>query len=206
MNSEIDRVCNRARAKTKAILRLRAFLSLPSLLLQYKTHVWHIVEFSSLVYYHASAVYLAKIEQIQDGFLRELAVDRRVAFLEHNIGPLQLRREIAAQGFLHKIVLGHAHPGFRELFPAYIPPARRTRHSQEGHSKRFVDQTGGRRHELVFRSLFAAVRVYNSLPQYIVDSIDVSTFQRCLVERARSACRSGDEAWNIMYHPFRYPA
>jgi hypothetical protein len=200
---ESDRICKKARPKLKALLRTKHFNSLSSLIIQYKAHVLTLLEGSALAMYHAAAMYLDKLDRVQRSFLREVDLSEEQAFLEFNLAPLSLRRDIAAQGFLHKISLGECHPEFQLLFPpASQSQAHRhdTRHSRV-HTRALQDRVHGGCLGLMQRSLFAAVRVYNKLPQHIADRQDISGFQHDLTEIARSACRGGQENWQSM---FRY--
>ena len=96
--------------------------------------------------YHASLTHLESIDALQCRFVNEICLTEEIAFLEFNMAPLKLRRDIGALGRLHKIQLGEAHPDFGFLF------ARNQIWS-------FVSITrhGGRRHGRQFEEIAVAV-------------------------------------------------
>ena len=57
---------------------------------------------------------------MQRSFIQELGLTEEDAFLKLNQAPLELKRDIAALGLLHKIQLGEAHPDFDALFPKAV--------------------------------------------------------------------------------------
>ncbi len=200
MNAEADRIVKKARPKLKALLRTRAFNPVDALISQYKAHILPLLEGSALAIYHASQIYLDKVDRVQDVFLREICMTDEQAFLDFNLAPVCLRRDIAAQGFLHKIALRECHPAFRELFPQALPVTHS--HVTRGtcmHTRAFKDRIGGGCVQLMHKSLFGAIRVYNDFPQNVVDAKDVSTFQSALTELARERCRAGSQNWQTMF-------
>ena len=117
MNEAIDFVVTRARPKIKALLRARAFYTIVDLIIQFKNHIWGIIEYSHGCVMHASDSALARIDQLQKSFVRELRVTEEFVFLTYNFAPLELRRDIGILGFLHKRVFGECHPGILNLLP-----------------------------------------------------------------------------------------
>ena len=119
------------------------------------------------------------------------------AFLDHNLAPLCLRRDIDSLGCLHQIVLGLAHPEFGILFPAAPPPANAhaTRLAQSLHSCQLLDRCDGSHSQQLARSLFGLVRIYSLLPQYVVNSPSVNVFQTHATEMARARCRALAPRW-----------
>ena len=64
MSEDVDRVLAIIRPKVKALLRTR------SLLMQYKTHIWGIVEYHYGSICHAAASTICKLDDVQSHFLR----------------------------------------------------------------------------------------------------------------------------------------
>ena len=95
--------------------------------------------------------------------------------------PLRLRRDMAMLGVIHRSVLGKGPPQFQELFQRAdaSAPTRATRQSAKRHNKQLVDMRMGRFLEVVRRSAFGLIAVYNMLRQTIVDEETVCGFQRC---------------------------
>ena len=87
MSDAVDYVCARARPKIKALLRSRPYYNVADLIVQFKTHIWGLIEFTHGSVMHASETLLAKIEDLQRGFVRQLAMTEEMAFLDHNMAP-----------------------------------------------------------------------------------------------------------------------
>ena len=186
----------------KAILRTQLYNSISSMVQQFKAHVWPILEGSNGAIFHAASSYLKPLDDIQSSFLLALGISERDAFLEHNMAPLGLRRDIGALGLLHKITLGASHPAFRSLLPAADRtnvPRYVTRDAAKLHNKTFYDRSAGSHLSAMKRSIFAAVRVHNRLPQLCVDAETVSGFQRSVTEIARTACRARKCEWQRIF-------
>ena len=195
MDVECRRIVKKARPKCTAILRTSSYYSVKELLNQFKTHVLCLLEGSSCAVFHASNTHLQSLDRVQTSFVEKLGLGESEAFLAHNLAPLTLRRDIAALGFLHKIVLGIAHPAIVALFPMASP----SRYSSRRHSKQFVDQIRAEDTLVLRRSLFGMCSVYNRLPQGYVNVDSVSEFQAMLVSDARVACQSGRVSWQHLF-------
>ena len=149
--------------------------------------------------FHTATHLLAKIDQVQTRFLRELGLSEEHAFLEFNFAPPKLRRNIGILGLLHKRVLDLCHPSFERLLPWYnqrFDEARGFGHSKQlyGHWVEVTHCQG-----LFARSIFAMVDIYNNLPQQAVDATSVTIFQKYLTHIARTKCQSGDGAWSSSF-------
>ena len=153
-----------------------------------------LVEYHTPVLFHAAPSNIDKLDQLQRSFLHELGIEEAVAFLDFNFPPLSIRRNIGMLGFLHKRVLGRAHPCFSALFPFA------TNHGN-GHSKSLATHAGNFQELLLKRSLFALVRVYNQLPQYVIDLDDISLFQSALTTFAKNECNNGRQYWQHTFDP-----
>ena len=195
MHSVVDQILNKIRPKTTDILRTRAYYSIPDLILQFKVHIWAIIEAHLIGYLHAVTPLLDKIDGVQRRFLRELDVSPEQAYLEFNFAPPSLRRHIAALGLLHKRVLGKCHSSYNKLLPMWAERFSEPRGL--GHSKQlyahWVEITSYR--SLWNRSIFALVDVYNDLPQHVVDAPSVSTLQNYINHIVRTRCQQSDAAW-----------
>ena len=118
-------------------------------------------------------------------------------------GFLELRRDIAALGPLHKIQLGEAHADFDGLFPKAIElPPTQTRHGARRHGRQFAEITG--RCYYFNQSLFGMTKVYNVLPEYAVSRPTVASFQFSHTKDARIACLSGRQVWMSIFHNRNY--
>jgi len=199
MHTAIDQLLTKIRPKITAILRTRAYYSVSQLLTQFKTHIWGLMETNMGGIFHAATHLLAKIDQTQARFLREVGLSEEQAFMEFNFAPPKLRRNIGILGLLHKRVLGLCHPSFDRLLPWYS-----TRFSEArglGHSKQLYGHWVEVSHYrgLFSRSIFAMVDIYNNLPQQAVDASSVTSFQQYLIHIARTRCQSEDVAWSSSF-------
>ena len=146
-------------------------------------------------YFHAAPGLLEKVDGAQNTFPRELDLSPADAFLNHAFAPPSLRRNVGILGLLHKRVLGKCHPSFDRLLPWWT-----TRFSEprgQGHTKQLYGHgVEISHHQAIFqRSIFGMVDVYNDLPQQVVDSCSVSSFQHCLMHIISTRCKLEDVNW-----------
>ena len=127
---------------------------------------------------------------MQKHFVHELGIAEEEAFLQYNLAPICLRRDVGVLGFLHKRVLGECHPGIARLFP--MCGEIRPRHNKQIESRLYECVS---RPVLFNRSIFGMVHIYNRLPQFFVDLENVSKFQHELTNVAREACATGVATW-----------
>jgi hypothetical protein len=169
------------------------------MVLQYKTHVLGIVESVTAGIYHAGSTILAPLDRVQTTFVHNFNIDVTDAFMNHNLAPLSLRRDIAMLGFLHKCNLPGAHPEMEKLFP------RRPGNGADGSPRRLWNiLTFSRRTfhpDLANRSLFGLTYVYNALPQHIVSLSTIQEFQHELTDLARRKIRNGHGDWETFLSP-----
>jgi hypothetical protein len=106
MHSCIDHIMSEARAKITTIFRIRGFYDAAQLINHFKTHVWSLLEMNAAAILHAAISRLEKFDDAQIRFLRTIDITPEHAFLEYNLAPPKLRRNIPMPGMLHKRVLG----------------------------------------------------------------------------------------------------
>ena len=94
-HSAVAQVLSKIRPKVTAILRSRGYYDVPGLIMQFKAHVWGIIESHIGGYVHAASTLLDNMDGVQRRFLRELDLIPEQAFLEFNFAPPSLRRHIA---------------------------------------------------------------------------------------------------------------
>ena len=203
MQEDISSITQRCAPKIRVILRTKRFYNNKDLINQFSTHIWSFIEHHTSGIYHATRTQLHSVDRLQSSFLRELDIDARTAFLEYNFGPLQLRRDIAMLGFLHKRVLGLAHEHFSELFPFAAGVVSNYAERFPKHNKQLKSFSGNFefREMLWRRSVFGLVQIYNKLPQSFIDSHSVHDFQVCLTEFARTRCTENLPDWIYTYDP-----
>jgi hypothetical protein len=109
MSINIDKCVAKARPKACAILKCMPLYMRKDLILQFKTHVWCHLELNTGGHYHACDTVLARLDSVQRNFIRSLDLSPTRAFLDYNLAPLCLRRDIAMLGFIYNAVHGRTH-------------------------------------------------------------------------------------------------
>ena len=139
---------------------------------------------------------------MQYHFLETLEVTTCDAFLNFNFAPLAIRRRISVLGLLFKITIEKCHPGFREIFQSSPVSVYRSSHNfrKALHDYQLSDLCTGRQSDLVDRSIFGLVRVFNALPKYCLETNSVSTFQKRCTDIVREKCMKGDPKWHQNFH------
>ena len=148
---------------------------------------------------------LEPLDRIQLSFFREVGLDVQSALLDFHMGPLSQRRDISMLGLLHKCVLGCAHPSLCQMFaPApstQIQSQHATRLARHRHNRQINDVWRGGQLDIVRRSLLGLIKVYNILPQQVVDAADVHIFQKRVTSIIRRACEDGVQDWQALLSP-----
>ena len=121
------------------------------------------------------------------------------------MAPLNLRRDIAMMGLLHKVTIPTAHPHLLALFPPSATPSHphATRLSTRRHNKQLHEHCDGQHTEQMSRSLFALVNLYNLLPQHVIDAPTITSFQSMLTNAARTQCKNNANNWDQTFSPRR---
>ena len=195
MERDIDTSVARARPKIQALLKTESIYSVSDMLVQYKTHIWSILEYQNGTIMHAAPCLLAKLDDMQKSFVNKLLLTEPMAFLDFNLAPPGMRRDIGILGFLHKRVLGQCHVAIRQLLPFIAPQAAWHDKQLESHIESCIA-----RPQLFCRSLFGMVAVYNRLPEEVVESTSVKQFQQKLTSIAKAKCDNGCPSWQRIWH------
>ena len=195
MRPLIDALLTKVRTKSRALLRLRHVYTLDTLISQFKTHMWCHLEFSSGAIILATATERQRIDAMQRGFLREIGLSDSEAFVKYNFPPPSLRRAVAILGFVHKRVLGICHPALRQAFP-FSPYPNARYHDKQLQTN--IEKMIAHR-PLYMRSVWHYILIYNRLPQGIIDSKTVSTFQGKLTQIAKFRCQCDEPTWRDAY-------
>ena len=145
---------------------------------------------------------LDQLDRVQRRLLRELGLSAEEALEKYNLALLETRRDIAMLAVLHKVVLGLAPPQLAALFPA-APPAEPGRSSTRLLVRRHDRQLLQRvcRTDVLKRSLFGMVSVYNALPPEVVSAKTISAFQSKLQSGVRVAAMRAVEEWPRVLNP-----
>ena len=202
MREAVDAIIKKARPKLKSLMRTVVFYDLPDMVIQYRTHILSLVECHTGAIYHTCDSTLREIDKLQDDFLQTVGLNDKDAFLNWNLAPLALRRDIAILGFLHKCNLRLTHPSVCDFFRVgqiagrILPagsglPHRHTRPMESHRSLVRFQQS------LYERSILNMVNVYNLLPQAFVEAPSVTEFQSKLTAVCREKCKYNDNNWKV---------
>ena len=197
-------VATEAGWRLKTLLRGRRFFTTPELVRLYKVQIFSYMASSHPALYHAAPSILARIDRVQERFLKEIGVTQKEAIKDYRLAPLSNRRDMGMLGALHKINLDLAPPQFQALFPRLgrteEPLLRqRLRYWRPLHSKQLYTHATFSSSHAFKRSMFGLVHCYNALPQRIADSNTVKTLQRCLQAALLRLAELGAEDWPRLY-------
>ena len=189
----------------QTLLRTRAFFSTPELVHLYKAQVLSYCESSTPGIYHAAASVLERIDKVQRRFLRNVGLDDFAALKDFRLAPLSSRRDISMLGVLHKVVLGKAPKPLAALFPVvgvvHEPLAvfQRLRHWRPRHTRQLHTDVNYGSNDVMQRSLFGLVHLYNRLPQTAVDSSSARAFQGKLQAALKKFADSRADNWQELF-------
>jgi hypothetical protein len=185
------------------LLRTSHFYDTASMMQSYKSHILCLLEGATAAIYHASDSTLARLDALQCRFLRALNLTDSVAFLEGNLAPLGLRRDIAMLGLVYKCVNRIAHPDLCSLFTRAVASqqVRNTRTEAARHDLQLASEASTARLNIFRRSLFGLVEVWNLLPSDIVHAQSVSQFQSALTLFAKRLCKLNVVFWQVRFSP-----
>ena len=185
------------------MLTSRRFFTTANLVHLYKAQILSFIELSTPGLYPAPSV-LDCVDRVQRRFLREIGLTEILALRDWRLAPLGSRRDMSMLGALHKINLGTAPPQLMALFPPRGPVVeplarQRLRHWRPLHTRQLCTQASFTSTELMQRSVFGLARVYNLLPQSVVDSASVKLFQRTLQRALLRFAEAGADDWMSLY-------
>ena len=162
------------------------------------------MESSTSALYHAAPSTLARIDRVQQRFLREIGLTEVEALRDYRLAPLNARRDMAMLGVLHKVNLDQAPDQlqvfFRRLGARQEPPLRqRLRFWRPLHCKQLNTPATSLSSDVLRRSLFGLAHCYNALPQRLVDFTSVKALQRELQRALLRLAELGADDWQRLY-------
>ena len=207
MGAAVHEIVAKGAWKITTLLRSKRYHTMKEMMNLYKCHVLSYLESSTPALYHASKTTLDPLDNLQRRFLREVGgVTPDATLCNLNLAPLNSRRDIAMLGLIHRAALRQGPQHFREWFvPA--PPAPTTlvtRRSTRAHRWQLHDLVDSDHTELLKRSVFGLIRVYNELEQNIVDTRSVKEFQHNLQNKLKQLAENNTEGWELTYDPEHY--
>ena len=210
MNTASTKCAKKAAFKLKSLLRCRRFYSTVDLVMLYKSHVLSFIEYRTPALHFASSSVLNEIDDVQVRFVREIGLSEEFAFMSFNLAPLQVRRDIAMLGVIHRAASRSGPPQLWRFFQRTVSdrggrPSRNVRHSLQ-----VSEWAPGRNLEIMRRSALGMIRVYNLLAQETVEQQTMKDFQKSLTNLVRDRVVARDSRWKVLLscrHPLfqRHP-
>ena len=195
MGSATHKCATKAALKTRALLRSRRFYNHVDLIMLYKSHVLSYIEYRTAGIHFATTSVLIELDDVQSRFLRQLDLSEESALMDFNLAPLNVRRDIAILGVIHRAVLHQGPPCLWRFFRRAEDHNRRSSSRRTRHSLQLAEWPRERDLEIMRRSALGMIRVYNLLPEPVVKSKELKSFQRGLSELVKDRVRSGDRDW-----------
>ena len=181
-------ICN---SKLRALLRARKYYTNSDVLRLFKAHLLSFIEYRTIAIAHAAPVLLEGVDDILTKLLVSLNISHEQALMQFNLAPLDVRRDIAQLGLIHRTVLKKGPPHFKELFPR-MP-------SINGHFRTVLNRAHGCNAAYIRHSIFSLIGCYNRLPSEIVAIESVSGFQSELQKLVQNAVYEKYPYWRTYF-------
>ena len=159
------------------------------------------IEYRTPGIYHASTTVLAPLDRILDRFLGDLHITALEVLLNFNLAPLSCRRDIAMLGLIHRTVLGLGPSQFRRWFKRDYHPPRMTGRFSQNTIRRLEERQDLTILDVGRRSVFGLIRVYNMLPNSVVQASSVKEFQRLLTMMMKILISQEYRRWDVLLSP-----
>ena len=111
----------------------------------YKRRVLSYIEGGCVSFFHAAPSRLEPLDRILSRFLRFLGICDEIGFLEYNLAPLNVRRQISALGLIRRCALNKAPGALVKFFSRqdFRPCLYRTRFEASKHNNQIYDIAEG---------------------------------------------------------------
>ena len=198
--------------KLRSLYRSSKYHTDAELVNLYKARVLGYLEYRTPALYHATDTVLQPLDDLQNRFLRQAGVTPLEALLVFNLAPLNTRRDVAMLGVIHRAALKkgpeHFHCYF-SLDEEHTRPGTRLQSRRAKHGRQLKEYRAGTHLNVLRRSVFGLVTVYNLLPAWVVQLKDVKDFQYALQEHVKERAYQNCEDWHLTYSPrlplYRHP-
>ena len=169
-SKHIQSVSSRAGQRLGALRKLANKLDINGRAVVYKAQIRSIMEYAPLCWINASPTILSMLDNIQKKALKVIGVDEATAHLSLSIPKLTHRRQVAAACVLYKMHARQCPKDLKEMLP---PPLERRRVTRASTSTpdHAVSIPAAKTHQMDRSFIHTASRVWNSLPDSVVDTI-----------------------------------
>ena len=156
------------------LLRTHRFYSSRDTINLYKVYILLQIEYRTPVLLHASDSVLMPLDMIQNRFLSKIGITIEDAALHFKLIPLRQRRQIAVLGVIQRTVLKKGPKQFWKWFERDVE-FQRTHYPK--HNRSLKEVVYHQASAYLKRSLLGMIKIYNWLPQHIVNTANVKDFQ-----------------------------
>ena len=191
MHAAVEEIAKESSWKLRALLRCRKYYSQKELVKLYKAQILSYIESRTSGLHHAAPSVLDGIDRVQRRFLHEIGLSEIQALLWYKLAPLPARRDISMLGLLHRVSHGLAAEPLANLFVHHHARHHtQTRGVAARHNRQMVEYMDSGGHtEVIRRSCFGLVTVWNMLPVAAAEAKTTSACQRqlqhCLIQHAQ---------------------
>ena len=201
MCNELQRLVAGASWRLSKILRAKHYFSTSDLFLLYKAKVLSYIECRTPAIFHAADTHLESLDAVQRRFLRDINISEENAIMDYNLAPLNVRRNIAMLGVIHRAALGIGPTQLHAFFKKGCCAPRATRMRSRQHSQNLEDMRGSHFLEIARRSALGLVAVYNLLSEELIVSSHVQLFQAKLQNLTKRQLHIDNSEWRQLFSP-----
>ena len=202
MHKAVHKCAIQASLKSRSLLRCRRFYNTADMIMLYKSHILSYIEYRTAGIHFACTSVLAEVDDVQSRFITQLELSEEAAFMHFNLAPLSVRRDISILGVIHRAALRKGPPELWKFFRREVSHSyRRSVRFSHRHSRCLIEWAAGSNLEIMRRSALGMIRVYNLLPEELVDKVDLKEFQRGLTQLVRDRVTAGDHRWRFLLSP-----
>ena len=171
----------------------------------YKCHVLSYIDYRTPAIFHASNTGLMPLDLAQNHFLHSVGISIEEAAQKFILLPLRCRRQIAMLGIIQRAILKRGPYQFWQWFEH---DSSANISSVIKHTRAVKPLVHHQAPDYLKRSLLGMIKIFNGLPQFIVDIPDVKLFQRELQNLILNRMRHHgdwlymfDTSYPFIHHP-----
>ena len=190
--------------KIRLLIKISKFYDIHGTINLYKSHVLSYIEYRTPAIFHASNTVLMPLDLAQNRFLHSVGISVEEAAQNFKLLPLRCRRQIAMLGIIQRAILKRGPYQFWQWFEH---DSSANISSVIKHTRAVKPLVHHQAPDYLKRSLLGMIKIFNGLPQFIVDIPDVKLFQRELQNLILNRMRHHgdwlymfDASYSFIYH------
>ena len=144
---------------------------------------------------------LEEVNKQYELFLAAINLSKTTLLHSYSLAPLSSRRDMAMLGVIHRSAVGKGPKQLQQFFRldcSMRHPCGRS--TLRRHNRQLESHRRGQFLEVIAKSIFGLINVYNMLPQHIIDHTDVHIFQTELQQLLKDASNSINN-WESLFSP-----